>query len=160
ILAPGEGGFPPPERAPNSTHDQGILYDALTPLQGNVTNENLEHLYLPEKFGAGVGPGEAIAEENLPVPGGVDIKRDKNDIPPIYGGSRFGAMFGSGWVAAEDRGLLLKMAVGPSFAATLDIPGINPFGLLLEGREFTPTTQTENFVSAQQASLIEKGPRG
>jgi acyl-homoserine lactone acylase PvdQ len=160
ILAPGEGGFPPPERAPNSTFDQGLLYEALTPLQGNVTNEDLENLYVPEKFGAGVGPGEAIAEEKLPVLGGIDIKRDKHDIPHIYAATRAGAMFGSGWVAAEDRGLLLKMAVGPSFAATLDIPGINPFGLLLEGREFKPSAQTENFVSAQQVSLIEKGPRG
>jgi acyl-homoserine lactone acylase PvdQ len=158
ILAPGEGGFPPPKRAENSTFDQGLLYDALTPLQGNVTTENLEHLYLPEKFGAGVGPGEAIEEE--PLGPGLVIKRDKNDIPHIYGATRAQVMFGSGWAAAEDRGFLLKMAVGPAFAATLDIPGINPFGLLLQGREFTPSSQTENFVNGQQASLIEKGPRG
>jgi acyl-homoserine lactone acylase PvdQ len=158
ILAPGEGGFPPPERAKNSTFDQGLLYDALTPLQGNVTTENLEHLYLPEKFGAGVGPGEPIAEE--PLGPGLVIKRDKNDIPHIYGATRAQVMFGSGWAAAEDRGFLLKQAVGPAFAATLDIPGINPFGLLLTGREFTPSQQTVKFVEAQQASLIEKGPRG
>src|SRR5262249_26119371 len=152
ILAPGEGGFPPPERAKNSTFDQGLLYDALTPLQGNVTMENLEKLYLPEKFGAGVGPGEPIAEEPLGL--GLVIKRDKNDIPHIYGATRAAVMFGSGWAAAEDRGFLLKQAVGPAFAATLDIPGINPFGLLLTGREFTPSEQTVKFVEAQQASLI------
>jgi acyl-homoserine lactone acylase PvdQ len=160
ILAPGQGGFPPPERAKNSTFDQGLLYDALTPLQGNVTTENVENLYLPEKFGAGVGPGEGLKPEEIPFPGGLVIKRDKNDIPHIYAGTRAGVMFGSGWAAAEDRGFLLKQAVGPAFAATLDIPGINPFGLLLEGREFTPSTQTTKFVEAQQASLFEKGPRG
>ena len=129
ILAPGEGGFPPPERAKNSTFDQGLLYDALTPFGGNVTTENIEHLYLSEKFGAGVGPGEAIEEEPLGL--GLVIKRDKNDIPHIYGATRAAVMFGSGWAAAEDRGFLLKKAIGPAFAATLDIPGINPFGLLL-----------------------------
>ena len=158
ILAPGEGGFPPPERAKNSTFDQGLLYDALTPFGGNVTTENIEHLYLSEKFGAGVGPGEAIEEE--PLGPGLVIKRDKNDIPHIYGQTRAQVMFGSGWAAAEDRGFLLKKAIGPAFAATLDIPGVNPFGLLLTGREFTPSEQTVKFVEAQQQSLIEKGPRG
>jgi acyl-homoserine lactone acylase PvdQ len=159
ILAPGEGGYPPPERAPGSTFDQAELYDALTPFGGNVTTENIEHLYLPEKFGAGVGPGEAIAEEPI-IPGELVIKRDKNDIPHIYGKTRSEVMFGSGFAAAEDRGALLKQAIGPAFAATLDIPGINPFGLLLTGREFTPSAQTVKFVEAQQQSLIEKGERG
>jgi acyl-homoserine lactone acylase PvdQ len=133
-----------------------LLYDALTPLQGNVTAADLEKNYLSERFGV---TGPVIEEENL-VPGALVIKRDKNDIPHVYGATRELVMFGSGWIAAEDRGLLLKMAVGPSFAATLDIPGINPFGLLLTGREFTPSTQTVNFVNAQKSVLLEKGPRG
>jgi len=155
ILAPGDGGFPPPERAKSSTFDQGLLYDALTPLQGNVTTADLEKYYLSERFGV---TGPVVREE--PLGPGLVIKRDKNDIPHVYGQTRDQVMFGSGWVAAEDRGLLLKMAVGPSFAATLDIPGINPFGLLLTGREFTPSTQTVNFVNAQKSVLLERGPKG
>src|SRR5450432_3974865 len=84
ILAPGDGGFPPPERAPSSTFDQGLLYDALTPLQGKVTAADLEKNYLSEKFGV---TGPVIEEENL-VPGALVIKRDKNDIPHIYGATR------------------------------------------------------------------------
>jgi acyl-homoserine lactone acylase PvdQ len=155
ILAPGEGGFPPPERAESSTFDQGLLYDALTPLQGNVTAQNLEEDFLSEKFGV---TGPVIDEE--PLAPGLVIKRDEHDVPHIYGQTRAQVMFASGWVAAEDRGLLLKMAVGPAFAATLDIPGINPFGLLLTGREFTPSEQTVNFVNAQKSVLAEKGARG
>ena len=154
ILAPGDGGYPPFGPS-SSTYDQGLLYDALTPLMGNVTTANLETNYLSEKCGV---TGEVIEEENL-APGLV-IKRDKNNIPHVYGQTRDQVMFGSGWVAAKDRGLLLKLAVGPSFAATLDIPGINPFGLLLTGREFTPTEQTINFVNAQKSDLLEKGPQG
>ena len=105
ILAPGDGGFPPPERAPSSTFDQGLLYDALTPLGGNVTAADLEKYYLSEKFGV----TSPIEEENL-VPGALVIKRDKNNIPHVYGATRELVMFGSGWIAAEDRGLLLKMA--------------------------------------------------
>jgi acyl-homoserine lactone acylase PvdQ len=155
ILAPGEGGFPPPAGAESSTTDQGKLYDALTPLQGNVTTADVEQNYLSEKFGV---TGSVAREEVLGA--GLVIKRDKNDIPHIYGETRDQVMFGSGWAAAEDRGLLLKMAVGPSFAATLDIPGINPFQLLLTGREFTPSEQTVNFVNAQKSVLLEKGPEG
>jgi hypothetical protein len=52
ILAPGEeGGYPPNE----FSTDQGVLYNALTSLQGNVTTRKLEHDYLSEKFGV-VGP--------------------------------------------------------------------------------------------------------
>jgi acyl-homoserine lactone acylase PvdQ len=155
ILAPGEGGFPPPAGAEASTTDQGKLYDALTPLQGNVTTADLENDYLSERFGV-TGP---VAREEV-LGAGLVIKRDKNDIPHIYGETRDQVMFGSGWVAAEDRGLLLKMAVGPAFAATLDIPGINPFQLLLTGREFTPSEQTINFVNAQKSVLLDKGLEG
>lgn len=154
ILAPGDGGYPPFGPS-SSTYDQGLLYDALTPLQGNVTAADLENYYLSEKFGV---TGTPIGEEKLGP--GLVIKRDKNNIPHIYGATRAQVMFGSGWAAAKDRGLLLKQAVGPSFAATLDIPGINPFGLLLSGREFTPTKQTEDFVNAQKSDLVEKGAKG
>jgi acyl-homoserine lactone acylase PvdQ len=154
ILAPGDGGYPP--FGPNSsTYDQGVLYNALTPLQGNVTAADLEEDFVSEKFGV---TGPVINEENLGP--GLVIKRDEHNIPHIYGATRDQVMFGSGWVAAKDRGLLLKQAVGPSFAATLDIPGVNPFELLLTGREFTPTAQAVNFVNAQKSVLLEKGPRG
>ncbi len=146
----------PPERAhESSTYDQGLLYDALTPLQGNVTAADLENYYLSEKFGV---TGPVIGEENLGP--GLVIKRDKNNIPHIYGATREQVMFGSGWVAAKDRGLLLKLAVGPSFAATLDIPGINPFGLLLKGAHSPRPNKPINFVNAQKSVLLEKGAKG
>ncbi len=156
ILAPGDGGFPPPERAPILDVRSGVAVRRADPSAGQRHRSESRKLYLSEKFGV---TGPVIAEETL-VPGALVIKRDKNDIPHVYGATRELVMFGSGWVAAEDRGLLLKMAVGPSFAATLDIPGINPFGLLLTGREFTPSTQTVNFVNAQKSVLLEKGAEG
>src|SRR5664279_3464331 len=82
ILAPGDGGYPPFGPS-SSTYDQGLLYDALTPLQGNVTAADLDKNYLSEKFGV---TGPVIGEENL-APGLV-IKRDKNNIPHIYGATR------------------------------------------------------------------------
>jgi acyl-homoserine lactone acylase PvdQ len=152
ILAPGDfGGLPPNE---NST-DQGILYNELTPLQGNVTAADLERYYLSEKFGV---TGPVVRTENPET--GLEVKRDKNGIPHVYGQTRDEVMFGSGWVAAEDRGLILALGLGPAFASTLDIPGVNPFELLLTGRSFTPSPQTVSFVAEQKKSLIEKGPEG
>jgi acyl-homoserine lactone acylase PvdQ len=152
ILAPGDfAGLPPNE----NSFDQGLLYNELTPLQGNVTPEDLEKYFLSEKFGV---TGTVVREEH-PEPG-VVIKRDKNDIPHVYGQTRAQLMLGSGWVAAEDRGLLLALGLGPGYAASVDVPGINPRELLLTGRSFRPSEQSVNFVAAQRQSLLEKGRAG
>ena len=74
ILAPGESGGIP---ANQFSTDQGKLYDALTPLQGNITAADLSKYYLSEKFGV-VGP--VIRREQTGRPG-LRILRDKNDIP-------------------------------------------------------------------------------
>ena len=150
ILAPGEdGGLP---ATVNST-DQGMLYDRLTPLQGNVTAADLESDYVSEKFGLS---GPVIRSENTGRPG-LQILRDRYDIPHIYGRARDDVMFGAGWVAAEDRGLLLQFGVGPAYVAALDVPGIDPFGLVTSARSFTPSPQAIQFVSEQVKVLRAKG---
>ena len=153
ILAPGEYGAIP--GTVNST-DQGMLYDALTPLQANVTAADLERYYLSEKFGIS---GPVARSENTGRPG-LQILRDSYDIPHISGRTRDDVMFGSGWVAAEDRGLLLQFGVGPAYVAALDVPGINAFGLVTSARSFTPSAQAIQFVSDQQKVLQAKGARG
>jgi acyl-homoserine lactone acylase PvdQ len=153
ILAPGEFGSVPATQ--NST-DQGMLYDALTPLQGNVTPADLNRFYLSEKFGV---HGPVVRTENTGRPG-LRILRDRNDIPHIYGRTRDDVMFGSGWVAAEDRGLLLGFGIGPAYAAAVDIPGLNPFSLVTSARKFTPSAQSIAFVNAQQSVLLAKGAKG
>ncbi|HEX5223979.1 MAG TPA: penicillin acylase family protein [Solirubrobacteraceae bacterium] len=153
ILAPGaEGGF---FIGPFST-DQGTLYDALTPLQGKVNAKKLELDYLNEKFGV---QGSVLRTEATGK-AGLEILRDSHDIPHVYGANREDVMFGSGWVAAEDRGLLLALGLGPAFAAADDVPGINPFGLLLQARSFTPSAETFKFVAEQEKVLFEQGPKG
>jgi len=153
ILAPGaEGGF---VAGPFST-DQGKLYDALTPLQGKVTKKKLEADYLNEKFGV---QGPVLRTETTGKPG-LEIVRDGHDVPHVFGETREDVMFGSGWIAAEDRGLLLALGLGPAFAAAADVPGINPFGLLLQARSFTPSAETFKYVAEQEKVLFEEGPKG
>lgn len=154
ILPPGaEGGL---EEGKYAT-DQAKLYEKLTPKKGKVTQETIEKDFLVEKFGVNTGGGVLRVENPEP---GLEIVRDKHDIPHITGATRGEAMFGSGWVAAKDRGLLLQLGLGPAYTAALSIPGINAFGLLLTERSFKPSAEAISFVSNQKKVLEEKGPEG
>jgi acyl-homoserine lactone acylase PvdQ len=154
ILAPGEeGNFPGNE----FSTDQGVLYNRLTRHEGHVTPSVIAHDYLSEKFHE---PHQAGDTEEFTSRAGLEIWRDKDDIPHIFGATRGDVMYGSGWVAAQDRGLLLRLGLGPAFAAAVGIPGVNPFGLLLEGRSFTPSAQSVKFVEEQKKVLLEAGPEG
>ncbi len=153
ILAPGEEGS---VLLNQFSTDQGILYNDLTPLQGNVTTAALEKDFVSEKFGV---QGPVLRTEATPRPG-LQIIRDSHDIPHIYGATRADVMYGSGWVAARDRGLLLRLGLGPAYVAALGIPGLSPENLLLEARGFTPSAEAVSFVAAQKKVLEEEGPSG
>jgi acyl-homoserine lactone acylase PvdQ len=152
ILAPGDGGS-----FPGNVYstDQGKLYDALTPKKGAVSESLLEQDFLSEKFGV---TGTVLRTET-PRPG-LEILRDSHNIPHVFGETRADVMFGSGWIAAEDRGLLLRLGLGPAYTAALDVPGINAFELLLTQRSFAPSEQAVQYVSEQKNVLLEKGAKG
>ena len=91
---------------------------------------------------------------------GVEILRDNHDIPHIYGETRADVMFGSGWVAAEDRGLLLSSASARPTRRRSTSPAINPFGLLLErALASRRAPKRVDFVDDQKKVLDRKGPR-
>ena len=95
ILPPGNyGGFP---TTANST-DQLPLYDALTPLRGNVTDASIAADYLPENF----KPVGATHVENTGH-AGTTVVYDAYGIPHITGKTRADLAFGAGWVTARDR---------------------------------------------------------
>ena len=141
---------------PHST-DQGELYNALTKLEGHVSTTQVEKNYVSEKFHE---PAQAGDTEEFTSDPGLEIWRDKFDIPHIFGATRGDAMFGSGWVAAQDRGLLLALGLGPAFVAAMSVPGLNPFEMLLTQRSFKPSAQAVKWVEEQKQSLIEKGAEG
>lgn len=156
ILPPGAYGGSP--TTPHST-DQVPLYDGLTPLRGNVTANDLRTKFLSERFGVGSdGPVTGTDDTGRP---GLTIERDRFGVPHITGATRFDVDFGMGWVAAKDRGLLLQLGLGPAYAATLDIPGVNAFGLVTSGRKFVPSAAARKFVADQGVALVRRyGSRG
>jgi acyl-homoserine lactone acylase PvdQ len=154
ILAPGEeGGLVP---GPFSD-DQGEMYNALTHLQKKVTKHALEKDYVSEKLQE---PHQAGDTEEFTSRAGLEIWRDSHDIPHIFGATRGDVMYGSGWVAAQDRGLLLQLGLGPAYVAALSVPGLSAFELLLNDRSFKPSAQAVAWVGAQKQSLLEKGAEG
>ena len=114
ILPPGNfGGLTFTE----NSRDQLPLYDGLTPLRADVTDADIEALFLPEDF-------EPIGETTEEPTGraGTTILYDEFGVAHITGQTRADMAFGAGWVTARDRSLLLSLGRGAARAAVADIP--------------------------------------
>ena len=154
ILPPGNfGGIP----LTTNSLDQLPLYDALTPLRGNVTAADINKNFLPEDF----NPIGATHEEQTGRPG-LKLIYDSYGIPHVYGQTRADMAFGAGWATARDRGLLIQLGRYPARVAVADVPGINAFGLVTSAQNFVPSPQTENLVEAAEEparlDLRRQGP--
>jgi hypothetical protein len=147
ILPPGQYG-----NLPTNAHstDQLPLYDALTPLRGNVSIGDVERLYKPEDFEPN-GP-TTVVETGRP---GLTLLRDSFGVPFIYGTTRDDVWFGAGFATAQDRALLLMLGRDAARAIVADIPGVDPLSLLIEARSFVPSAQTEALVTVQQERLVQ-----
>lgn len=148
ILPPGNfGGFP---NTTENSFDQLPLYDGLTPLRENVTDEDIDNLFLPENF-------EPVGETTEEPTGraGVEILYDSFGIAHITGDTREDMAFGAGWVARRDRALLINLGRGPARVAIADVPGINAFSLVTSGTPFVPSPEAEQLVTDQQDLLVE-----
>jgi acyl-homoserine lactone acylase PvdQ len=140
---------------PNDTQAQ--MYNALTPLFDHVTNPDLTADFKSEKFGtAGQCP---CATEPVPYPG-VTLIRDRYDVPHVSATTHAGGVWAAGWIAAEDRGLLLAEARYDSLVAAIDAPGLSAIGLIENLDSFAPSAQTERVVARQTRVLQNAGPQG
>ena len=133
-----------------NSRDQLPLYDGLTPLRGNVTDADINSLFLPEDF----QPVGATHEEVTGRPG-VHVIYDSYGVAHVKGDTRADVAFGAGWVTARDRGLLIQLGRGPARAAVADVPGIDAFSLVTSGQSFVPSAATEALVTAQQDLLVK-----
>ena len=130
--------------------DQLALYDGLTPLRGNVTDDDIERLYLPQDF-------EPIGATTVEETGrdGVEILYDEFGIAHITGETRDDVAFGAGWVTVRDRAVLLDFGRGPARAAVADIPGVDAFDLVTSATPFVPSEATEQLVTDQVQVLLD-----
>jgi acyl-homoserine lactone acylase PvdQ len=85
---------------PPHNDDQLDMYARLLSATPGVTSENLGSLFKDASFG--IAPGDQ-ARAYSPTDG-LTITRDRSfGVPHVYGTTRAAAMFGLGYVAAEDR---------------------------------------------------------
>jgi acyl-homoserine lactone acylase PvdQ len=91
---------------------------------------------------------------------GVLIERDRWGVPHVTGKTAEDVAYGTGWVTAEDRGLLLELLRGPARAAAFDIPGLSPVELALSGKQLISSPQAEALLAKQVLLLRAKRPLG
>jgi acyl-homoserine lactone acylase PvdQ len=152
ILPSGQYGTPGPNAA-----TQARMYDALTPLFDQISNDTLFTDFKSEKLSVDTdGPTTA---EAVPFPG-VSILRDRFDVPHVYAQTRNGGIQAAGWILAEDRGLLLEQARYNSRVAVVDVPGLSAIGLTAGLQSFKPSAQTEAAVSRETNVLKRHGKEG
>ncbi len=147
ILPPGNyGGLP----TNDDSLDQLALYDGLTPLRGEVTDADIEELFLPMDF----EPVGETTELDVGRPG-TTVVYDEYGVAHIEGETREDLAFGAGFVTARDRGLLLDFGRGPARVAVADVPGIDAFSLVTGAQQFVPSPAAEQLVTDQVDLLVE-----
>ncbi len=147
ILPPGNyGGLP----TTDDSLDQLALYDGLTPLRGNVTDDDIEEFFLPQDFAP---IGATTVEET--GRDGLTIEYDEFGIAHITGDTRDDVSFGAGWVSVRDRSILLDFGRGPSRVAVADIPGVDAFSLVTSATPFVPSAAAEQLVTDQVQVILD-----
>lgn len=151
VLPPGEGGGLPPTAA---STDQIPLYNGLTPLGANVTAADVTKYFKDDPLGSTVGK-----HEHIPL-AGLTIIRDRYDVPHIYGKTRADTEFGAGWVAAEDRGLVLQLIRAAGALAAIDAPGIDALSIAATGQQFNENAATKRFLASELSLASSAGAAG
>ncbi len=153
------GSIPPPDNQGNEklpADQQAKMYDGLTPLFDNVGSGDLTTYFKSQALGSlGTdGPGTI---EQIPGHSEIQITRDIYNVPHVVSSRHIGGIFAAGWIAAEDRGLLLNQARYNARVAAIDAPGLSAIGLVTQLKNFQPSEQTEAVVSQQTEALKAEG---
>ncbi len=148
------GGFPIPDGA----DEQANMYDALTPLFDNVNFNELDKYFKSEKLNPN-SDGPLTVETGVTNPD-VTISRDSFDVPHVKAKTYDAGIWAAGWIAAEDRAILLTLARTAGCAAAVDAPGVSAIGLIGAGQTFFPSEETYAVVAEQADALKAKGKEG
>jgi acyl-homoserine lactone acylase PvdQ len=152
VMPPGQAGALPPVE---NSLDQLPLYDALTPLFGDVRRRHVRNLFRSARF---FEPRGGTVQRPRR---GLTIRRDRQwGVPHIRGRTRSDVYFGIGWATAQDRGVFMETIRYPARFAILDAPGFNALELATSLRAFEPSVRTERFIARQRRLVLRQGKRG
>src|SRR4051794_1568635 len=155
IIPSGQYGAVP---APPGADTQAKMYDGLTPLFDKVRPSDLTKYFKSEAFNS-VGTDGPAKVEKLPRKD-VKITRDRFNVPHVKAKTYDGGIWAAGWIAAEDRQLLLEQARYDSRVAAIGAPGLDALNLISGLKSFTPSAQTESVVARQATVLKHSGRDG
>ena len=158
ILTPGEAGDLIPS---TNSVDQGKMYDALTPLRGNVTMSDLQgpNYYKSEAFVTlqnNVTPA-GMRCSHPPGKAGIWVCNDSFKVPHVLVSSRSDGAWVMGFLAARDRGLLISYGRGPGYVSAISVPGVSAFGLIQQARAFTPSAAAKAYMTKQVTDFAKAG---
>ena len=169
-LAPGVPFAKQPGFLPADT--QARMYDRLTPLFRNVTDQQL----IPSADGKGFYKSAGLLAENDPsyvtretvtgtAPGAgavsARINRDPYGVPHIFSNTDAGATFAAGFVVATDQALLLNQARTNGVAGLIDLPGVPAIQLVLGLYDYKPSAKVVAQATAAQTRAIQaQGAQG
>ncbi len=164
IIPSGQFGSITPPNDPNGPsslngNGQALLYDGLTPLFDNVQTSDLTKYFKSEALGS-VGTDGPARSETIPDHPEITLTRDAYNVPHVVATTHEGGIFAAGWIAAEDRGLLLTQARYNARVAAIDAPGLSAIGLVTQLKSFVPSQQTEDVVAKQTKVLKKAGKEG
>jgi acyl-homoserine lactone acylase PvdQ len=144
--------------APPQSAQQALMYDGLTPLFDQVRPADLTTYFKSEALGTdGLCP---CTTESVPRRG-VTIVRDRFNVPHITGRNRLDLSWAAGWVAVEDRLLLLIAGRYPARLAALDAPGVDAFALLQQFADVSVTPEADALIDDMQTrALLDQGLEG
>ena len=140
---------------PNAAR-QAEMYNNLTPRYDQVGDADLTTFFKSEQL----GPATVVSEETIPGRPGVVIRRDDFNVPHVFGQTDDDVLFGAGWVAAADRGLLLNQGRYNGITAAIDAPNLSAIDLIRELYQFEPSAQANAIVARQTRVLQQAGPKG
>ena len=159
ILPPGTNGrataadiaaFQASGRRPPHSDDQLEAYSRLVRFVPGLTNAQIPFFFKDATFGVRAGE----AERTYSPRSDVTIVRDRGyGVPHVYGSTRAGAMFGLGYVAAEDRLFFIDVLRNLGRARLSSFVGGAPGNRELDHEQWLLAPYTEEDLQAQVDQL-------
>jgi acyl-homoserine lactone acylase PvdQ len=161
ILPPGQGqsvnaaeiaGFLSTGARPPHDSDQLQMYEDLVYATPGLKKSQLTDYYKDATFG--VRPENV--ERTYSPRDDVTIVRDQFGVPRIYGATRAGAMFGAGYVAAEDRMFFIDALRHAGRAQLAQFAGGSPGNVAMDQSVFADTPYRDDSELQVQFDLADE----
>ena len=147
---------PAGSRSRKNATDQAELYDGLTPLQGHVTDADLQRFFKRATLGFGAEGASCAPSARAP---GSRSRATAGACRTSRARPGADVTFGAGWATAEDRQLIMELLRGPGRVAALDVPGVDAFALALSGRTFVPERGRPRRGCTRRSTLLARAGR-